>query len=184
MKRPKPAKVIKTCGDAGGRTAEGTPCERAANFGVKRHGDRDGRCKEHNAVGEAVLQGKKKAVLALFRTSLFSLQRAAKQAAKVDSSTVWRWRQRDPEFDAAYREAQEHVDGVRLSHVEDTLYQRIVKGDASAAEVIFWLKNRGKQRWRDKIIAEVTGADGQPLIPIEALRSLVLDDEPRPKRVA
>ncbi len=184
MKRPKAAKVITTCGDAGGRTNDGRPCTRLANYGVKRAQDRDGRCKEHNAVGEALLQAKKNAVLDLFRTSLFSLQRAARQAAKVDSSTVWRWRQRDPEFDAAYREAQEHVDGVRLSHVEDTLYQRIVKGGASAAEVIFWLKNRGRQRWRDKFIMEATGADGQPLIPLEALRSVLLDDEPRPKRVA
>src|SRR5579859_3580174 len=69
VKRPKPPKVIKTCGDAGGRTNDGRPCTRLANYGVKRVQDRDGRCKEHNAVGEALLQAKKKAVLDLFRTS-------------------------------------------------------------------------------------------------------------------
>lgn len=34
------------------------------------------------------------------------------------------------------------------------------------AAAIFWLKNRQRDKWRDKVDQEITGANGAPLVPV------------------
>lgn len=105
---------------------------------------------------------------------------------KVNRATLYRWKAAHPEFRDAIRSAGDVAD----ERVERTLYQRAIgyeidtvkvfmPAGASApvyaqlrehvhpdtASMIFWLKNRRKDRWRDKTEQEVTGADGQPLMP-------------------
>jgi hypothetical protein len=40
---------------------------------------------------------------------------------------------------------------------------------------IFWLKNRSRDTWNDKQIRELTGPDGERLIPLETLRAALRD---------
>lgn len=94
--------------------------------------------------------------------------------------TIERWRSEHPEFCRSVKEAKEAAD----ARVERSLYQRatgysyeatkIMQYEGSpvivpyrehcppdTAAMIFWLKNRKKVDWRDRI--EHTGEDGGPL---------------------
>lgn len=66
----------------------------------------------------------------------------AAQAASIDRSTVWQWRQDDPQFMADCERALNS----RIRIVEDALYAKAVGGNTTAA--IFWLCNRVPERWR------------------------------------
>jgi hypothetical protein len=54
------------------------------------------------------------------------------------------------------RAAVEESDTVRVALVEDAYFARLFSGKASAAELIFFLKNRAPERWRDKVDVGVT----------------------------
>lgn len=149
----------RTCGDEGGITAEtGQPCARQAGWGTGR---RTGRCKMHNTPALETLARQKSEFLAAFGEGTIALQEATRRIG-YSVSAVWRWRQADPEFDRAVTEAQAHADNVRVGLVEDSVFRRIIAGEASPAETIFFLKNRGFPRWRDR--HELTGRDGGPLV--------------------
>jgi hypothetical protein len=106
---------------------------------------------------------KKRAFLAAFATcgTIFH----AAHAAEIDRVTVYRWRGADPEFVTAMDNARETSTDV----LEDSLYQRAVKGDTTAA--IFLLKGRRRDVYGDKVVQEHTGTvivdlvwpDGSPL---------------------
>ena len=66
----------------------------------------------------------------------------AAKAAGVDRVTVWRWRQHDEQFDAAYDAAMLS----RIATIEDALYTQAVKGNVGA--MCFWLANRCPERWQ------------------------------------
>ncbi len=167
--------TARTCGSFGGCTAAGRPCPRAAGWGIRRR--RTGRCRDHTPRADARLQARKKAFLELYRTASVSLQEAAQRACGVDQSTVWRWRQADPEFDAEVNKAISMVDEIRYVAVEDAAFRQILRGEAAPAVIIFWLKNRAPHRWRDRVHQELTGPAGAPLIPLEVIRSIVYDDQ-------
>ncbi len=99
---------------------------------------------------------------------------------EVSIRTIERWRTEHPDFCRSVKEAKEAAD----ARVERSLYQRATgytydavkvmqyKGEAvvvpyrehvppDTAAMIFWLKNRKKADWRDRI--EHTGEDGGPL---------------------
>jgi hypothetical protein len=102
---------------------------------------------------------------------------------EVSETTVNNWKNSHPEFleslklgkdeadqrvvSSLYRRALgfEH-DAVKIFCSKDGVvtevpYREIVPPDTTAC--IFWLKNRQKADWRDKVEAEVTGKDGGPL---------------------
>lgn len=104
---------------------------------------------------------------------------------KIDRATIYRWKSKYPEFCDAIKIGGESAD----ERVERSLFERangyrhkatkimqyqgeIVKQDyeevypPDVAAMIFWLKNRRKDRWRDKTEQELTGKDGKELVPV------------------
>ncbi len=83
----------------------------------------------------------------------------AAHACGVHERTVRYWANNDPQFAVEYADAQREQHVLRLGAVEDSMFSRIVKGTASAAETIFWLKRYGGPEWRnaDRHVMEHTG---------------------------
>ena len=59
-------------------------------------------------------------------------------------ATIYNWKNQEPTFLEAIKEGKEEADAA----VAHSLYQKAIGGDSTA--MIFWLKNRRKQNWRDK----------------------------------
>lgn len=101
----------------------------------------------------------------------------------VNIDTIYEWKNVHPTFSDAIKRGKIQAD----SNVADRLYQRamgyehpevdirvvnqeiiktnitkIYAPDPTAA--IFWLKNRQRAKWRDKVDSEITGADGADLM--------------------
>jgi hypothetical protein len=101
---------------------------------------------------------------------------------EVAESTIHKWKLEHSEFSEAIKKGKSQAD----ANVADRLYQRamgfehpevdirvidhqvvqtpitkIYAPDPTAA--IFWLKNRQRGKWRDKVETEVTGANGKDL---------------------
>jgi hypothetical protein len=78
----------------------------------------------------------------------------------VARSVVFDWLKRYPEFDEAYQIAK----GKSLGAWETKLIA-IADGDSKGnpAAVIFGVKNRGSEDWRDVQSLEHTGKDGKPI---------------------
>ena len=147
------------CGHYGGKRLDGKPCTRQAGWGTRK---KTGRCKDHDESAEAKRQAHKKAFLESVESGTVSMAKAA-QDVGVDQATIWKWRQADEEFDKAVATAKANSDRVRVEIVEDSLFKRIVDGDAAAAETIFFLTNRSPDRWKHRQTLEHTGPGGQPL---------------------
>ena len=83
-----------------------------------------------------MLRAKAKAIFLLtFRTPRSVL--AASEAAGVDRTTIFRWRQVDQEFDRLYRAARE--DGTDA--VKDVVYEQALAGNLTACGMVL--------KWRD-----------------------------------
>ena len=103
----------------------------------------------------------------------------------VPESTLNLWKKANPEFMESIKKGKDIAD----ANVGDSLYQRATgyqhedthvsnyQGDITLTKLtkhyppdptsmIFWLKNRRKKEWRDKINHEVSGEDGQPIVTI------------------
>lgn len=65
------------------------------------------------------------------------------EAAHVNRTTVWRWREKYKAFGNKVL----FVLDSRTQTVEDVLYASALKGNVHAQ--IFWLKNRASDRWKD-----------------------------------
>ncbi len=102
---------------------------------------------------------------------MLTLELAAKNGARLDASTIYRWRKADLEFDRQVEEAREEADELVATEAEENLAARVIRGEASGTEVIFFLKNRAPRRWRDR--HEFTGAEGTPLLPVETLQKIL-----------
>lgn len=161
-----------TCGDYGGVRSDGDPCTRKAGWG--RDDVEEGTCKDHTDEKAAKLHADKEEFLELIvgdKGSLLSL-RAAAQRIGWDQSTVWRWRQEDPEFDRAVEKAKETRDVVRLETLADSSFARAVRGDAAASLEMFWLTNlarrvakrrEGEPEFLHRQQMEVTGKGGDAI---------------------
>lgn len=79
----------------------------------------------------------------------------------VCRATINNWKKSAPAFLDAIKEGKEQSD----LNVANSLYQKALGGDTTA--MIFWLKNRRKNEWRDKIQQEVSAPDGGPISVIE-----------------
>jgi hypothetical protein len=100
----------------------------------------------------------------------------------VSVDSITRWKQKHPEFCGALKAGKDEAD----NRVEMSLFQRATgyshpdvhvsnyQGNITLTPItkhyapdttaaIFWLKNRRPQEWRDR--QELTGKDGEPLIP-------------------
>lgn len=144
---------VKHCGDFGGVAGDGQPCGRRVV---------DGRCSRHQDDTLDSVADAKETFLELFGSGSVSLVTAA-AAIGVGRTTIWRWRQADPAFDKAVSDLQASIDAKRLQLVEDANFERIIAGKASAAEVIFYLVNRGGGRWRDVRHVRFEGPNGGPV---------------------
>lgn len=104
----------------------------------------------------------------------------------VTTTTIDNWKNRHPEFLGALREGKDEFDTERVekalahravgySHDEDDI--RVVNGeivitpttkhyppDTTAA--IFWLKNRNRQRWRDKVDVDHGLQEDNPIMSL------------------
>jgi hypothetical protein len=101
---------------------------------------------------------------------------------EVSVDTINEWKNVHPEFSASIKEGKDQAD----ASVADRLYQRamgfehpdidirVVNGEIvetpirkvyppDTAAAIFWLKNRQRRNWRDKIEQEVSGPNGGPI---------------------
>lgn len=105
----------------------------------------------------------------------------------VGISTLYRWKSERPEFRDAIKSAGEVAD----ERVERSLYQKAIGYEQDAVKVfmpagaekpvyapirervpadtaaaIFWLKNRRKEKWRDKSETGFTDPDGNAMVPV------------------
>jgi hypothetical protein len=76
----------------------------------------------------------------------------------IVSSTLYEWKKKYPDFSEALKKGKEVVD----TEVENALYQKALAGDTTA--MIFWLKNRRPDKWRDKQEISVGNTDDKPFM--------------------
>lgn len=106
---------------------------------------------------------------------------------EVNIATLYRWKSAHPEFRDAIKSAGEVAD----ERVERSLYQKAIGYEQDAVKVfmpagagepvyapirervaadtaaaIFWLKNRRKEKWRDKSETGFTDPDGNAIVPV------------------
>jgi len=62
----------------------------------------------------------------------------------IDVSTLYRWREKNSNICNAIKKGREVAD----YEVENALFQNALSGNVTAQ--IFWLKNRQKEKWREK----------------------------------
>ena len=151
--------MTKTCGDYGGTKSNGEPCGRKSGWGTdsskgkcKLHKEEEWNCElplaETEFKGSQEIQDIKKRFLEVYSGKVITMEKAARKAGR-DASQIWRWRQKDPEFDTMVQSAKRLQSEKRVDKVEDSLFKRIIEGDAAASETIFWLKNQDPSGWSD-----------------------------------
>ena len=75
----------------------------------------------------------------------------------IAASTLYQWKKKYPEIMEALKKGKEVVD----YEVENALLNKALGGDTAA--MIFWLKNRRPDRWRDKP-ESATGSEGVQIL--------------------
>ena len=101
---------------------------------------------------------------------------------EVSESTLNLWKEVHPEFSESIKKGKAAADAdvasrlyhraMGYDHPEDDI--RVVSGEIVITPTIkhyppdttagiFWLKNRQRDKWRDKVETEVTGKDGGPI---------------------
>ncbi len=167
------------CGDYGGRALNGRPCGRRAGFGVPGAGA-EGRCADHRPDTFARMRALKSVILEAYATGKVTLEQAARIAG-VDPATVWRWREADRRFDGEVTALQDAADVQRFTRIEETLVDRLERGEATEGEYMRWLVAHGKGRWSfHPPQAEDTGGQGGPIVTPDQLRDLLRDDDAPP----
>ncbi len=164
----------KKCGDFGGKTYAGEPCPRYSGWGVRPR-TREGPCKDHTEEAKKKRRIKKRRFLRLYVGNPRKTMQECCQIVGVSHDRLLDWREQDPEFKEAMLSAVDYIDEIRYVMVENSAFNQILAGDASASLVTFWLKNRAPHRWRDKVDIEATGKDGEALLPLQAIRSILSD---------
>ena len=71
----------------------------------------------------------------------------------IVTSTFYEWKKKYPKFSEVLKKNKEVVD----LEVENALLKSALSGNITAQ--IFWLKNRRKQQWRDKVEVETNGEE-------------------------
>ena len=93
------------------------------------------------------------------------------RAVGIDYTTLYAWGQKD---DRLKNKIESIIDS-RVLVVEDKLYSRLIKGEASPVEYIFYLCNRAPQRWK----RQETVIDQSKHLHLSVLQQIrqVLNDE-------
>lgn len=86
----------------------------------------------------------------------------------VGLRTLADWKSAHPEFSDAMNTGKEAAD----AKVVGALYRGALAGNTTAQ--IFWLKNRKRNEWRDKVDHEVAGKDGGP-VQYQAVERKIID---------
>ena len=73
-------------------------------------------------------------------------------------STLWEWRKKSSKISNALKIGKEEED----LQVENALHKAALEGNTTA--MIFWLKNRKPENWRDKIQQEITTESAVKLV--------------------
>ena len=71
----------------------------------------------------------------------------------IDVTTLREWRKKEPTISTALKKGREIVD----FEVENALLKNALDGNVTAQ--IFWLKNRKKNQWREKVEYETNNDD-------------------------
>jgi hypothetical protein len=82
--------------------------------------------------------------------------------------TLHEWKKAYPKFSDALTTGKDKAD----AKVVGALYRGALAGNTTAQ--IFWLKNRRKDDWRDKVDHSLTGADGGP-VQYQAVERKIID---------
>jgi len=138
----------------GAELPDGGRCRKPAGWGRDTN---EGKCKDHV---DSKNQTAKKEFLKYLENHVTTVQSAAQHVGKHES-TIWKWRQQDEEFDKKVEEAKGQQKKKRVEKVKDSLFMRIIKGDASASETIFWLKNNTKWKTNPDTVVNVQQAQKQ-----------------------
>ena len=99
---------------------------------------------------------KSKKTISRLKTIFRSLQSGSSivdacRGVGIDYTTLYSWEQKDRRL----KEKIENIIDSRVLMVEDKAYSRLIKGEASPAEYIFYLCNRAPHRWkRDALIEQ------------------------------
>ena len=153
---------------------DGTPCKRRPGLGTPLD---VGPCYQHTDASALTLEGKKKEIIRMLPDPHLTVSNIS-IAIDVPVSTIYEWARSDPEFRSEWMRVTEHKEEQRTHIIEESLFKRASDEKIqNPAESIFWLKNRAPSRWKDKVVQEVTGADGRTLMPIDALRSFLTEPE-------
>lgn len=75
---------------------------------------------------------------------------AIDKAGVKSRQTIQNWRVKSPRIDRYIIACMNRSDDKRVSAVEDKAFQRLIAGEANAAEYIFYLTNRRPERWKDR----------------------------------
>lgn len=111
---------------------------------------------------------------------------------EVSEDTINEWKKVYPEFSVSVKKGKTQAD----ANVADRLYQRAMGFEHAEVDIrvvdhqiiqtpitkvyapdttagIFWLKNRQRAKWRDKVDTEITGADGGA-IQVERIERVIV----------
>lgn len=152
---------VALCGDFGGVMANGKPCTREAGHGV--NDTFTGKCWLHTDEKLDWQQTAKRAFLEAYADQPATARGAAAKAG-VTTTTIWRWRHVDKQFDEEVRALMAVVDDVRGQMVEDSALLRAIDPTTNAdAMRMYLLQNYRPQKFRDMRRLEHTGANGGPM---------------------
>lgn len=70
----------------------------------------------------------------------------------IATSTLYEWKKKYPEISNTLKKTKEVVD----RQVENALFKKAIEGDTTA--MIFWLKNRRSNDWRDRKETALSGS--------------------------
>lgn len=89
----------------------------------------------------------------------------------INVVTLREWRKKEPTISTALKKGREVVD----YEVENALLKSALEGNTTAQ--IFWLKNRRKMQWRDKVEYENTNENKNGVMDelVEALKNVKKD---------
>ncbi|OQB07387.1 MAG: hypothetical protein BWY21_01654 [Parcubacteria group bacterium ADurb.Bin216] len=93
------------------------------------------------------------------------LLNSAIEKAGISNFIYYHWRDKPARFSKYWnirlqkitKAAQESCDDKRVRAVEDTLYKKLISGEAAPALYIFYLCNRGLDRWKNDYRVEHSG---------------------------
>jgi uncharacterized protein YjbK len=82
--------------------------------------------------------------------------------ARIGHSTWYGWIESDPDLAKAHEAAMTVGRNAKADLAEDKLHDRLMAGDTTA--IIFTLKTLRREQYGERILNEISGPDGAPLV--------------------